>query len=152
MLKEGDTCPNFLLKNENDKEINLKQLNNKGYILFFYPKDDTSGCTKEAKEFSDAFTFFKSKDIAIMGISKDSVTSHSKFIKKYELKISLLSDESCSVLKIFDVWKEKNMYGKTYMGTERSTFVLDDKFEIIKVYRKVKVKGHVEEVKGIFNE
>lgn len=148
MLLEGDKCPDICLKDENDQEIDLKILNCNGYVLFFYPKDDTSGCTKEAIAFTEAIEFFEKKNISVFGISKDSVTSHKKFIKKYNLKTSLLSDESCDVLKKFNVWKEKKMYGKTYMGVERSTFIINEKFEIIKIYRKVKVQGHVEKIQA----
>ena len=115
-------------------------------VLFFYPRDNTSGCTREAKDFTENIEFFNDLNINVFGISKDSITSHEKFIKKQNLKIPLLSDEAGSVCEDFGVWKEKSMYGKIYMGIERSTFIIDGSGSVTHEWRKVKVANHVEEV------
>ena len=115
-------------------------------MLFFYPRDNTSGCTKEAKDFTENLDLFDKAKVNIFGISKDSIESHEKFIKKQNLAISLLSDKNGTVCEDFGVWKEKSMYGKTYMGIERSTFIIDGNGLVIKEWRKVKVPGHVNEV------
>ena len=115
-------------------------------MLFFYPRDNTSGCTREAKDFTENLNLFDKAKVNIFGISKDSIESHEKFIKKQNLAISLLSDKNGTVCEDFGVWKEKSMYGKTYMGIERSTFIIDGNGLITKEWRKVKVPGHVNEV------
>ena len=115
-------------------------------VLFFYPRDDTSGCTKQALAFTALQADFAALNTQVIGISKDSVTSHDKFVTKYQLTIPLLSDESGTVSEAFGVWKEKSMYGKTYMGTERSTFLINADGQIVSEWRKVKVPGHVEAV------
>ena len=115
-------------------------------MLFFYPRDNTSSCTKEAKDFTENLDLFDKAKVNIFGISKDSIESHEKFIKKQNLAISLLSDKNGTVCEDFGVWKEKSMYGKTYMGIERSTFIIDGNGLVIKEWRKVKVPGHVNEV------
>ena len=124
----------------------LKDLRPSPIILFFYPRDNTSGCTREAKDFTENLEHFNIAKVSVFGISKDSVESHDKFIKKQNLAISLLSDKDGNVCEDFGVWKEKSMYGKTYMGIERSTFIIDGKGLIAKEWRKVKVAGHVNEV------
>jgi peroxiredoxin Q/BCP len=146
MLKPGDKAPDFTLKSDEGKEINLKDLRGKKVILYFYPKDDTSGCTKEACDFRDNIKTFEKKNSAVIGISKDSVKSHQKFKNKYDLPFTLLSDETLDVLKKYDVWKEKSMYGRKYMGIERTTFVIDETGKIEKIYPKVKVDGHIREI------
>ena len=115
-------------------------------VLFFYPRDDTSGCTKQALAFTALQADFAALNTQVIGISKDSVTSHDKFVTKYQLTIPLLSDESGTVSEAFGVWKEKSMYGKTYMGIERSTFLINADGQIVSEWRKVKVPGHVEAV------
>ena len=151
MLKVGDSAPVFNLKNQDDEQVNLSDFIGKKIILFFYPKDDTPGCTLEAKGFSENKSFFDQKDIVVFGISKDNVRSHSKFCNKYDLNLNLLSDEDTSVNQNYGVWKEKSMYGKTYFGTQRSTFVIDENGKIEKIWEKVKVKEHLDEVKAFFN-
>jgi peroxiredoxin Q/BCP len=135
-----------ILPNETGKIIDLKDLRPSPIILFFYPRDNTSGCTREAKDFTENLEHFNNAKVSVFGISKDSVESHDKFIKKQNLAISLLSDKDGNVCEDFGVWKEKSMYGKTYMGIERSTFLIDGKGLIAKEWRKVKVAGHVNEV------
>ena len=138
--------PSVILPNETGKIIDLKDLRPYPIILFFYPRDNTSGCTREAKDFTENLEHFNNAKVRVFGISKDSVESHDKFIKKQNLAISLLSDKDGNVCEDFGVWKEKSMYGKTYMGIERSTFIIDGKGLIAKEWRKVKVAGHVNEV------
>ena len=139
-------APSVILPNETGKIIDLKDLRPSPIILFFYPRDNTSGCTREAKDFTESLEHFNNAKVSVFGISKDSVESHDKFIKKQNLAISLLSDKDSHVCEDFGVWKEKSMYGKTYMGIERSTFIIDGKGLIAKEWRKVKVAGHVNEV------
>ena len=139
-------APFVILPNETGKIIDLKDLRPSPIILFFYPRDNTSGCTREAKDFTENLEHFNNAKVSVFGISKDSVESHDKFIKKQNLAISLLSDKDGNVCEDFGVWKEKSMYGKTYMGIERSTFLIDGKGLIAKEWRKVKVAGHVNEV------
>ena len=139
-------APSVILPNETGKIIDLKDLRPSPIILFFYPRDNTSGCTREAKDFTESLEHFNNARVSVFGISKDSVESHDKFIKKQNLAISLLSDKDGNVCEDFEVWKEKSMYGKTYMGIERSTFIIDSEGLIAKEWRKVKVAGHVNEV------
>ena len=139
-------APSVILPTETGKIIDLKDLRPSPIILFFYPRDNTSGCTREAKDFTESLEHFNNAKVSVFGISKDSVESHDKFIKKQNLAISLLSDKDANVCEDFGVWKEKSMYGKTYMGIERSTFIIDGKGLIAKEWRKVKVAGHVNEV------
>jgi len=146
MLQEGNKAPDFKLKDQNEKEISLSDYKGKNVILYFYPKDNTSGCTAEACSFRDDFPKFKKVEAVILGVSPDSVESHKKFAKKYNLNFSLLADEDKEVIKKYDVWKEKSMYGRKYMGVERSTFIIDSDGKIKKIFRKVKVQGHNEEV------
>ena len=115
-------------------------------VIYFYPKDDTPGCTKEALEFTELFEKFEEKNTAIIGVSKDTIGKHQKFILKHKLKLKLASDESLKLCKTFNVWVEKSMYGKKYMGIERSTFLFDEKLILINSWKKVKVKGHAKEV------
>ena len=139
-------APIVILPNEIGKIINLKNFRPNSIVLFFYPRDNTSGCTKEAKDFSENLKLFDGINVNVFGISKDSVESHEKFIKKQNLAIMLLSDKNGNVCEDFGVWKEKSMYGKTYMGIERSTFIIDGNGLIVKEWRKVKVAGHVNEI------
>ena len=146
MSNEPYTAPSVILPNESGKIIDLKNFRPNPIVLFFYPRDNTSGCTKEAKDFTENLKLFGRANVSVFGVSKDSIESHEKFIKKQELAISLLSDKDGTVCEDFGVWKEKSMYGKTYMGIERSTFIIDGKGLIVKEWRKVKVANHVNEV------
>ena len=146
MSIKPNPAPSVILPNETGKIINLKDLRPSPIVLFFYPRDNTSGCTREANDFTESLEHFNNAKVSVFGISKDSVESHDKFIKKQNLAISLLSDKDGNVCEDFGVWKEKSMYGKTYMGIERSTFLIDGKGLIAKEWRKVKVAGHVNEV------
>lgn len=127
-------------------DISLAKLKGKNVVLYFYPKDDTPGCTKEACGFQDNLPKFKKMDTVIIGVSKDSLVSHQKFAKKYKLAFNLAADDDASVASAFGAWVEKSMYGRTYMGVDRSTFVIDGKGTIRAAWRNVKVPGHVEEV------
>ena len=139
-------APDVILPNETGDIIDIKDFRPNMVVLFFYPRDNTSGCTREAKDFTENIEFFNDLNINVFGISKDSITSHEKFIKKQNLTIPLLSDEAGSVCEDFGVWKEKSMYGKIYMGIERPTFIIDGSGSVTHEWRKVKVANHVEEV------
>jgi peroxiredoxin Q/BCP len=145
-LAPGDKAPAFRLPTDGDGEISSAALKGKPYVLYFYPKDDTSGCTKEAVNFSEAKRKFAAAGVEIVGISKDSVESHAKFRKKYTLKITLGSDSELKVANAYGVWVEKSLYGRRYMGMERATFLVDAKGVIRHIWRRVKVPGHVEAV------
>ena len=146
MLEVGDKAPDFTLPTTDGKEISLKDLRGKKVVLYFYPKDDTSGCTKEACSFRDNLARVRKKGAEIFGVSADSVESHEKFVEKYDLPFQLLSDESKGMIKAYGVWKEKSMYGRKYMGIERTTFIIDEKRKITHIFPKVKVDGHTDEV------
>ena len=139
-------APDVILPNETGDIIDIKDFRPNMVVLFFYPRDNTSGCTREAKDFTESRELFNNLNINVFGISKDSITSHEKFIKKQSLSIPLLSDEAGSVCQDFGVWKEKSMYGKIYMGIERSTFIIDGSGSVTHEWRKVKVANHVTEV------
>ena len=139
-------APEVILPNEAGEIIDIKDFRPNMVVLFFYPRDNTSGCTREAKDFTENTELFNNLNINVFGISKDSITSHEKFIKKQNLTIPLLSDEAGSVCEDFGVWKEKSMYGKIYMGIERSTFIIDGSGSVTHEWRKVKVANHVTEV------
>lgn len=139
-------APDVILPNETGDIIDIKDFQPNMVVLFFYPRDNTSGCTREAKDFTENIELFNNLNINVFGISKDSITSHEKFIKKQNLTIPLLSDEAGSVCEDFGVWKEKSMYGKIYMGIERSTFIIDGSGSVTHEWRKVKVANHVAEV------
>lgn len=134
----------IVLKASDDKEYRLADFKGQKVVLYFYPKDNTSGCTIEAKDFTSLQNEFKAKGYKVIGVSRDSVKSHKNFIVKQELNLLLLSDTEEDLVKAFDVLKEKSMYGKKYMGIVRSTFILDENGKIIKEYRKVKSSGHAE--------
>jgi peroxiredoxin Q/BCP len=144
MLKEGSRAPAFSLEADGGKKISLKDYKGQVLILYFYPKDDTSGCTQEACDFRDSITQFKRLKVAVLGVSKDSVEKHEKFKKKYDLNFPLLSDEAGKVCDAYGVWKEKSMYGRKYMGIERTTFIIDPEGKILKIYPKVKIPGHID--------
>ena len=145
-LKVGDKAPAFKLKNQDGETISLSDLKGKPIVLYFYPKDDTSGCTKEACNFRDEFPKFGKMKAEIVGVSADSVESHKKFAEKYKLPFNLLSDEKKEVLEKYGVWQEKSMYGKKYMGIVRTTFIIDSTGKIQKIFSKVKVDNHNKEV------
>ncbi len=146
MPEEGKKAPAFKLKDQNGKTISLSDFAGKNVVLYFYPKDNTSGCTAEACNFRDEFPSFKNIDAVILGVSPDSVESHKKFAEKYNLPFTLLSDENKEVLEKYGVWKEKSMYGRKYMGVERTTYVIDKSGKIKKIFSKVKVPDHNKEV------
>jgi peroxiredoxin Q/BCP len=146
MPEEGSKAPNFKLKNQNGETISLSDFKGKNVVLYFYPKDDTSGCTAEACSFRDDFPKFEKTDAVILGVSPDSVESHKKFEQKYRLNFNLLSDEKKEILQKYEIWKEKNMYGRKYMGVERTTYIIGPEGKIKKIFRKVKVSGHNKEV------
>jgi peroxiredoxin Q/BCP len=146
MLQEGQVAPDFTLKNDRDEEVKLSNFRGKNVVLYFYPKDNTSGCTKEACGFRDLNAEFDKLDTVILGVSPDGVKSHQNFSSKYELPFQLLSDENKEVVQLYDVWKEKSMYGRKYMGVERTTFVIDKEGNIKKIFPKVKVPQHPEAV------
>ena len=139
-------APDVQLPRDGGETINLADFRPAAVVLFFYPRDNTSGCTKEAQAFSALQADFERIGVYVVGISKDSVKSHDKFVEKQNLTIPLLSDENSDVSEQFKVWKEKSMYGKTYFGIERSTFLINGQGEIVQEWRKVKVTGHAEDV------
>ena len=145
-VEVGDKAPDFNLPSDGGGKISLKALRGKKIVLYFYPKDDTPGCTTEACAFRDALPDFSKVKATIIGVSKDDVKSHDRFKKKYDLPFPLLSDEDGKLVKAFGVWVEKSMYGRKYMGIDRSTFLIDEKGIVRGVWRKVKVNGHAEEV------
>jgi peroxiredoxin Q/BCP len=145
-IAEGTSAPDFTLPTDAGDALTLSSLRGQWVVLFAYPKDDTSGCTVEACEFRDALPQFDASKAVILGISPDSVKSHVKFKAKFELPYTLLADEEKTVLQAYDVWKEKSMYGKKYMGVERTTFLIDPAGQIAKVFTKVKPAGHAAEV------
>lgn len=146
MLEIGQKAPEIKMSTDGAGEVSLKGLKGKKVVLYFYPKDDTPGCTKEACGFRDTMPDFSKVDAEIVGVSKDTVAKHDKFKAKHELNFALGSDEDGSVCEAYGTWVEKSMYGKKYMGIERATFLIDEKGVIRNIWRKVKVKGHVEEV------
>ena len=145
-LAPGDRAPAFKLSTDDQGEVSTASLKGKPFVLYFYPKDDTAGCTKEAIGFSEAKRKFDARGVTVIGVSKDSLTSHQKFRSKYKLKISLASDPEIETAKLFGVWIEKSLYGRRYMGMDRATFLVDGKGVIRRIWRKVKVPGHVEAV------
>jgi thioredoxin-dependent peroxiredoxin len=145
-LKIGSMAPDFSLDGDDGKKHELKDFRGKKVVLYFYPKDDTSGCTKESCSFRDNLTSIKKKGAVVLGLSADGTESHRKFIAKYDLNFPLLSDESKSVLEMYGVWKLKNFMGRKYMGIERTTVIIDEKGKISHIFPKVKVEGHTEEI------
>ncbi|MGB8182639.1 MAG: thioredoxin-dependent thiol peroxidase [Stellaceae bacterium] len=145
-LEIGDKAPDFTLPTDGAGTVRLSDLKGQNVVLYFYPKDDTSGCTAEACQFRDLFPKFGRTDAMVIGISRDSIASHDKFKKKYKLPFTLASDEQGKVTERYGVWVQKSMYGRKYMGIERSTFLIDDKGVIRGIWRKVKVPKHAEEV------
>jgi peroxiredoxin Q/BCP len=146
VLAVGAKAPDFILAAHDGKMYSLKDFNGKKIVLYFYPKDDTSGCTKEACSFRDNLPVLKKHGAIVLGVSPDAVTSHEKFSTKYDLNFPLLSDESKKMLGQYGVWQKKSMYGRTYMGVVRTTFIIDEKGKISHIFPKVKVDGHVDEI------
>ena len=144
--KVGDLAPDFTAPTDGGGSIRLKDLRGQQVVLYFYPKDNTPGCTTESCEFRDAHAEFEAKNAVILGISPDGVKSHDKFKGKFELPFTLVSDEDHQIAESYGAWQEKSMYGRKYMGVQRSTFVIDQEGKITDVYAKVKVKGHVADV------
>ena len=142
MVNLGEPAPDFTLMSDERKKVSLSDFLGKKVVLYFYPKDGTPGCTKEAQTFRDLHGEFEKLNAVIIGVSKDSVESHQKFKEKNDLPFSLLSDPEGRVLQLYEVWKEKSMYGRTFMGVERTTFLIDENGTIINIFRKVRVKGH----------
>lgn len=152
MVEVGKKAPAFNLTDQSGKNVKLSDLKGKKIVLYFYPKDNTSGCTKEACYFRDEISMFDKLDAVVLGVSADSVESHKKFADKYQLPFSLLSDPGKKMLETYDVWKEKSMYGKKYMGIERTTVIIDENGKVKKIFPKVKVEGHIEEVAAAIKE
>ena len=150
MLKEGITAPNFTAKDEKGETVRLKDLRGQKIVLYFYPKDDTPGCTKEACSFRDAFSDFKKRGIRILGVSLDSEASHQKFTAKYNLPFTLLADTDHSIADAYGVYGEKKFMGRSYMGVKRMTFLIDEKGKIKKVFEKVKPEEHAREILEAF--
>lgn len=146
MVENGKTAPDFELPADDGETIRLSALKGRPVVLYFYPKDDTSGCTAEARDFSCLVEQFAEAGADVIGISPDSVASHQKFRKKHDLTVRLAADEERKVAEAYGVWVEKSMYGRKYMGVERSTFLIDAKGKVAQSWRKVKVPGHAEAV------
>jgi len=145
-IEVGDKAPTFKLNDQNGETINLADYKGKSVVLYFYPKDLTPGCTQEACDFRDNFNRLKKANVAVFGVSKDSVDLHKKFVEKHDLNFSLLADEDGKVCDAYGVIQEKNMYGKKFMGIVRTTFIIGPDQKIKKVYPKVKVAGHVDQI------
>ena len=145
-IEEGATAPDFTLKADDGKEVRLSAMRGKPVVLYFYPKDDTPGCTKEACAFRDRSSEIKARGAVVLGVSPDDVASHGKFRDKYSLNFPLLADAGHGVAETYGAWREKNMYGKKSMGIQRSTFLIDPAGKVRKVWKKVSVDGHDEEV------
>ena len=146
MLEIGDIAPDFTLPTDGSGELTLSGIRGQQVVLYFYPKDDTSGCTKEACDFREKIQDFEKAGVVVLGLSPDSVQRHNKFKAKYDLPFSLIADEEKVALEAYGVWVEKSMYGRKYMGVERSTFLIDAEGRIKASWRKVKVPGHVDAV------
>jgi thioredoxin-dependent peroxiredoxin len=146
VLKEGSKAPAFTLLSDTDEKVSLKNFKGKTVILYFYPKDMTPGCTQEACDFRDHLNRLKELDVVVLGVSRDSSEKHRKFKAKEKLQFSLLSDEDGEACDAYSVWQEKSLYGKKFMGIVRTTFVIGPEQKILKIFPKVKVKGHVDEL------
>ena len=152
MLKEGDKAPDFEAKDQNGDTVSLKDLRGQRVVLYFYPKDDTPGCTKEACSFRDADDTYRGKNIRVLGVSTDDEKSHQKFISKFSLPFDLLADTDKKIVEDYGIWGEKSMYGKKYMGTNRKTFLINGDGKIVKIFDKVDVEKHADEVLAAFGE
>ena len=151
MLKEGDIAPDFTAKNQNGEDVKLSDHKGEKVVLYFYPKDDTPGCTKQACSLRDGFPKLKQNNITVLGVSIDDEKSHQKFIEKYDLPFTLIADTDKEIVNKYGVYGEKNMYGKKYMGTNRTTFLIDEDGKIAKIMKKVKVAEHADEVLNAFD-
>ena len=152
MIKENSKAPNFKLPSSNNKNFEINKSFDQYLVIYFYPRDNTPGCTSEAKDFSKLYKEFKKLNCDIFGISKDSVDSHKKFISKFKIPFQLLSDEKIVALKKYGAWGEKSMYGKKFMGIKRTTVLINPKGKIIKIWNNVKVKDHAKEVLSCLKE
>lgn len=150
MIKEGTTAPAFKTTDADGETVSLKELKGQKVVLYFYPKDDTPGCTKEACSFRDAWAKFKKQGIKVLGVSPDSEASHKKFEAKYNLPFTLLADKDHAIADAYGVWGEKKFMGRTYMGVLRTTFLIDEKGKVKKVFEKVKPEDHANEVLEAF--
>ncbi|HTR13015.1 MAG TPA: peroxiredoxin [Roseiarcus sp.] len=148
-LSEGDPAPDFALATDGGGSVRLAELKGKPVVLYFYPKDDTSGCTSEAKAFSGLMDKFAAAGAVVVGVSPDSPAAHDKFKAKHALKVALASDPERTAIDAYGVWKEKSMYGRKYFGVERSTFLIDGNGRVAKIWRRVKVPGHAEEALAV---
>ena len=146
MIKENSKAPNFKLPSSNNKNFEINKSLDQYFVIYFYPRDNTPGCTNEAKDFSKLYKEFKKLNCEIIGISKDTIESHRKFISKFKIPFQLLSDEKIIALKKYGAWGEKSMYGKKFMGIKRTTVLINPKGKIIKIWNNVKVKDHAKEV------
>lgn len=152
MLQQGIKAPDFTLPDKENHPVSLSDFKGRKVILYFYPKDNTKGCTTQACSFRDVYSEFEALGAVVIGISKDSTRSHTNFAAKYELPFLLLSDPETTVIQAYDVWKEKKMYGKTYMGIVRTTYIIDENGVIEKVYEKVKPAENAEQILDYLNE
>jgi peroxiredoxin Q/BCP len=152
MIKENSKAPNFKLPSSNNKDFELNKSLKKYLVIYFYPRDNTPGCTNEAKDFSKLYKKFKKFNCEILGISKDNIESHNKFISKFKIPFQLLSDEKIIALKKYGAWGEKSMYGKKFMGIKRTTVLINPKGKIIKIWNNVKVTDHAKEVLILLKE
>jgi peroxiredoxin Q/BCP len=146
ILEVGNKAPDFTIPNQDGKPINLEKLSGKWTVIYFYPRDDTPGCTIEANEFTELYSEFQDNDAVVIGVSPDNEAKHCKFIDKYDLKVELLADTEKTMLSDYGVWKEKSMYGKTYMGVVRTTYLINPDGNISEAWPNVKAKGHAEAV------
>ena len=150
MLNEGDIAPDFTTKDQSGNEVKLTDLRGRRVVLYFYPKDDTPGCTKQACSLRDSYDVFTEKGIKVLGVSNDDEASHQKFISKFSLPFDLLADTEKEIVSAYGVYGEKNMYGKKYMGINRTTFLIDEEGKIKKIFKKVNVDEHADEVLKAF--
>lgn len=150
MLNEGDIAPDFTTRDQNGKEVKLSDFRGQRVVLYFYPKDDTPGCTKEACSLRDSYDAFTDKNIKVLGVSNDDAASHQKFISKFNLPFDLLADTDKNLVNAYGVYGEKSMYGKKYMGINRMTFLIDEDGKIKKIFKKVNVSEHADEVLEAF--
>ena len=152
MIKENSKAPNFKLLSSNNKNFEINKSLDQYLVIYFYPRDNTPGCTNEAKDFSKLYKEFKKLNCEIFGVSKDSVESHKKFISKFKIPFQLLSDEKITALKKYGAWGEKSMYGKKFMGIKRTTVLINQNGKIVKIWNNVKVKDHAKEVLSCLKE
>lgn len=152
MLKEGDAAPDFVIKDQDGNEVKLADFRGQRIVLYFYPKDNTPGCTKEACSFRDANDIYAQKGIKVFGVSTDSEKSHQKFIEKYNLPFTLLADTDKKIVNDYGVYGEKSLYGRKYMGVNRMTFLIDEDGKIVKIFKKVNVSEHADEVLKAFGD